>query len=163
LICDPIAIGFRFTNYDLAFGQNFYQLKEQLYQFISRNKLAVLAYLADGKPQSALVGIAGTPALQLVFDTIVSSRKYPALLKNPEVSMVIGWDDEVTVQYEGKAILLRDGDDDNRLREIYYKAYPDGRNRASNWPGLVHFKIEPVWVRYVDFREPDGVCEMWFE
>jgi hypothetical protein len=40
-----------------------------------------LSTLADSNtPQSALVGIATTPDLEIVFDTIKSTRKYPNLI-----------------------------------------------------------------------------------
>jgi hypothetical protein len=78
--------------------------RAELYAFISRHKLGVLGYLSPvGTPQSALVGIAVTPELEIIFDTVNSSRKYSALLRNPAASFAIGWTGEVTVQYEGFA------------------------------------------------------------
>jgi len=47
----------------------------QFIQFIAKQKLAVLGTLSSGgSPQSALVGIAVTPGLEIIFDTVKSSR-----------------------------------------------------------------------------------------
>jgi general stress protein 26 len=136
--------------------------KDQVYDFIKQHKLAVLSTVsAHNKPQSALVGFAVSAELELVFDTVKTSRKYENLLQNPRVALVIGWDDETTVQYEGIATELA-GPEDDCYREVYYKAYPDGRERAETWAGLVHFKVTPKWLRYSNFNEPVVVEEMVF-
>ena len=136
--------------------------KELLYDFMQKHKLAVVSSVSkDGSPQSALVGIAVTRGLEIVFDTVKTSRKYENILQNPHVALVIGWDDETTVQCEGLATLLA-GPEDDSYREIYYEAYPEGRDRAANWVGLVHFKVAPKWLRYSNFNEPVLVKEMMF-
>src|SRR5436305_10493042 len=76
-----------------------------LYNFIARCKLAVLSTTAEtGSPQSALVGIAVTPSIEIIFDTAKSPRKYPNLIARPSCSLVIGWAGEQTVQYAGEAL-----------------------------------------------------------
>jgi general stress protein 26 len=138
-------------------------VKELARQFISQNKLAVVSTINhSGKPESALVGIAVTPELEIIFDTIKSSRKYQNLLQNPQVALVIGWDNETTVQYEGEGELLSDDEASDRYREVYFKIWPDGRERAATWPGLVHFKISPHWLRYSNFNEPVAIEEINF-
>ena len=63
--------------------------KVELFDFISRRKLGVLGYLSiQGAPRSALVGIAVTAELEIIFDTVSSSRKYGNLLANPSASFV---------------------------------------------------------------------------
>jgi hypothetical protein len=48
--------------------------KADIYQFIAKQKLGVLGTLSSGgSPQSALVGIAVTPELEIIFDTVKSS------------------------------------------------------------------------------------------
>jgi len=42
------------------------------------------AATADGKPQAALMGFAVTRELEIVFDTVRSSRKYANLKDNPQ-------------------------------------------------------------------------------
>jgi pyridoxine/pyridoxamine 5'-phosphate oxidase len=136
--------------------------KDEVYDFMKQHKLAVLSTVAsDGKPESALVDVAVSAELEIVFDTVNTSRKYENLLQNPGVALVIGWDDETTVQFEGIATELT-GPEDDHYREIYYGAYPDGRERAKTWAGLVHFKVRPKWLRYSNFNEPVVVEEIMF-
>lgn len=136
--------------------------KAKIYEFLKQHQLAVVSSVsAAGKPQSALVGIAVSRDLEIVFDTFDKSRKYANILQNPNVSLVIGWDDETSVQYEGVAELLS-GPEADHHREIYYDVYPDGRDRTANWPGLVHFKVSPRWIRYSNFNEPVMIEEMGF-
>ena len=131
------------------------------YDFMRQHRLAVLSYVSgDGKPMSAVVGIAVSEDLELVFDAVKSSRKYRAIIANANVSLVIGWDNDTTVQYEGIVTLLSEKDD--RYRQLYYSVYPDGRERLKTWPGLVQFKISPEWIRYSNFNEPIVVEEMTF-
>ena len=60
--------------------------KADIYQFMSKHKLGVLGTLSSGgDPQSALVGIAVTPELEIIFDTVRSSRKFRNLMSIPVV------------------------------------------------------------------------------
>jgi general stress protein 26 len=134
--------------------------KEFLYYFIKQQKLAVVSTLSkELNPEAALVGFAISKELEIIFDTVKTSRKYQNLIQNPWVAVVIGWDNETTLQYEGVASELV-AIEDEHLKEIYFEVYPDGRVRAENWPGLVHIKITPKWIRYSNFNEPVVVEEM---
>src|SRR5882762_382246 len=79
--------------------------RRDLVAFIRRHQWGVVSTLAapGGGPQSAVVGVAVNDQLELVFDTLASTRKAQNLRRDPRVSVVIGWDDEQTVQYEGMA------------------------------------------------------------
>jgi pyridoxine/pyridoxamine 5'-phosphate oxidase len=128
-------------------------LKDELYNFIARHKLAVLATAAaDGKPQAALVGIAVTPELELVFDTVRSTRKARNLSENPAAAFVIGCTDETTCQYEGVAQELG-GDDLAKYKQIYFAAFPDGPAREA-WAGITYYVVRPRWIRFSDFTQP---------
>src|SRR5205814_8231963 len=84
--------------------QSWAMTRAQLVAFIGKHHLAVEASVAaGGTPQAAVVGIAVTEALELVFDTVDSSRKCANLRRDPRVALVIGWDEEQTVQLEGRA------------------------------------------------------------
>jgi general stress protein 26 len=136
--------------------------KDFLYDFIKQHKLAVVSTLSkDNKPEAALVGFAISEDLEIVFDTVKTSRKYHNLLQNPAVAVVVGWDNETTVQYEGVATELS-GEGADRYKEIYFEAYPDGRERDKTWPDIVHFKISPKWIRYSNFNGQAVVEEMVF-
>ncbi len=115
----------------------------------------------SGAPQAALVGIAVTDDLEIVFDSVESSRKVPNLRINPAASFVIGgWTpgDERTVQYEGLTDQPR-GSDLERLKGIYFETFPEGRQRLG-WPGLMYIRVRPTWIRYSDFnKDPPLIVE----
>jgi hypothetical protein len=105
------------------------------------------------------VGIAVSPALEIIFDTLKTSRKYPNLQAQPSCSLVIGWDGEETAQFEGLAI-EPGGEELSRYQEIYFATWPDGRVRAS-LPQIVHIVVKPRWIRYCDYRQnPPGISEI---
>jgi uncharacterized pyridoxamine 5'-phosphate oxidase family protein len=136
--------------------------KEFICDFLKQHRLAIISTVSkDSKPEAALVGMAVSNDLEIVFDTVKTSRKYYNLLQNASVALVIGWDNETTLQYEGVAAALT-GEEAAHYKEIYFEAYPDGRERAQTWPDIVHFKITPTWVRYSDFNECGGVEELVF-
>jgi len=133
-----------------------------LVAFFAQHKLGVLGTIGPaGTPQSALVGIAVTSQLEIVFDTVKSSRKYPNLIARPPCSFVIGgWGaGEQTVQFEGVARELA-GLDLARCRDAYFQVWPDGPARMT-WPGIVYFAVQPTWIRYSDFdRNPPLIEEL---
>ena len=137
--------------------------QSELYNFMARCKLAVLSTTAaSGSPQSALVGIAVTPGLEIIFDTVKSSRKYPNLIARPSCSLVMGWEAEQTVQYEGEAV-EPSGPELKRCQDIYFQTWPDGPSRLS-WPGITYFVIRPTWIRYSDFdQNPPLIQEFLFK
>lgn len=114
---------------------------------------------ANGRPQAAVVGFAVSDQLEIIFDTVTSSRKYQNLRHDPHVALVIGWDEEVTAQIEG-VVDFPSGAELDRIRECYFVPYPDGRDRL-NWPGITHARVRVAWVRYSDFTvNPARIVEM---
>ncbi len=95
-------------------------MKDLIYQLITQQKLAVISTINNhDNPESALVGIAVSINLEIIFDTVTTSRKYQNILRNPNVALVVGWEDEITVQYEGHAMVLgNDGDADKYEGDI---------------------------------------------
>ena len=136
----------------------------ELYAFMARNRLGVLGTIGHGgTPQSALMGIAITAQLEIVFDTVKSSRKYPNLVARPACSFLIGgWrTGEQTVQYEGQAEELKSPQLE-RYQQQYFEVWPDGPERLG-WPGIVYFVVRPTWIRYSDFdRNPPLIREFTF-
>lgn len=136
--------------------------KDFIYSFLKRHSLGVISTVSkDNKPESALIGIAFSKNLEVVFDTVKTSRKFHNIIQNPNVAMVIGWDNETTVQLEGTATELT-GEEAAYYKEIYFEVYPDGRERAETWPHIVHFKIKPTWIRYSNYNVPVLIEEMEF-
>jgi general stress protein 26 len=127
---------------------------DELLRFMRGEKYAVQASTGpEGTPQAAVVGVAVSDGFEIVFDTLDSSRKAQNLRSNPTVAFVIGGTrdgDERTVQYEGIAD-RPDGEEGRRIQEIYFARFPDGRDRLK-WPGLIHIRVRPTWIRCSDFN-----------
>jgi pyridoxine/pyridoxamine 5'-phosphate oxidase len=135
--------------------------REELCDFLRLHRYAVISSISpQGAPQSAVVGIAVSRELEIIFDTVSSSRKYRSLTANPAAAVAL-WTGEATLQYEGIAQEPA-GSDRDRYREVYFKTWPDGRDRLS-WPGITHFVIRPTWIRFSDFdRRPPLIQEFTF-
>ncbi len=124
---------------------------QEVFRFMERESLGVLATTTSfGQPQAALMGFVVTPELEIVFDTVRSSRKYPNLKENPRVALVMGCTTEVTVQYEGEAEEL-EGEALAKYKAIYFQKFTDGPAR-ENWAGMTYFVVRPKWVRYCDYN-----------
>lgn len=133
-----------------------------LYSFLSSHRFGVVSSVSgDGVPQSALVGIAVTPQLEIVFDTLKSTRKYRNLVACPACSFVIGWRGEETVQLEGVAV-EPNGAELERYQRRYFSVWSDGPSRML-WPGIAYFVVRPRWIRYSNFdHDPPLIEEMTF-
>ena len=123
-----------------------------IYKFLVQHRYGVVSSIsANGTPQSALVGISATPDLEIIFDTLKTTRKYPNLIARPSCSVVIGWENEQTVQLEGTAFEPQGGKL-ARYQQAYFEVWPDGRARIS-CPGITWLVVRPWWLRYSDFRQ----------
>lgn len=136
--------------------------RDELLAFVRSERYAVQTSVsARGGPQAAVVGIAVSDAFEIVFDTLDSARKAVNLRANPSVAFVIGGTregDERTVQYEGIAD-VPEGDERERIQRIYFARFPDGRDRLA-WPGLIHVRVRPAWIRYSNFNvQPPEIVE----
>lgn len=133
--------------------------RAELITFLREHPIAVEATVhADGAPQAAAVGLAVTDELELVFDTLTTSRKYPNLLRDPRCA-VTWWADTITVQLEGTAD-LPSGSELERLRAVYLAAFPDGLERMRD-PAITYVRIRPTWIRVSDFATtPASIHEL---
>ena len=124
---------------------------QEVFRFMDGERYGVLTTATNsGQPEAALVGFAVTPALEIIFDTVRSSRKYSNLKENPRVAFVAGCTTEITVQYEGEAEEL-EGDALAKYKPIYFQKFPDGPAR-ENWAGMTYFVVRPKWMRYCDYN-----------
>ena len=135
---------------------------EDLLRFLKEHRLAVEASVsASLAAQAAVVGFAISDEFEIIFDTLDSTRKVPNLRQNPRLAFVVGGllpGDERTAQYEGIADEPT-GTELERLTEIYYGVYPEGRTRRS-WPGLIYIRVRPTWIRYSDYNvDPPQIVE----
>lgn len=132
--------------------------RAQLLEFLRKHSLGVLATVSqDGEPEAAVVGVAFTDELEIVFDTMSDTRKAVNLRRSPKIAFVVGWDEEITVQIEGLADEPY-GEELERLKESYFRVFPEGRER-QHWKGLTYFRVRPYWARYSDFNPPAKTIE----
>ncbi len=131
---------------------------QELLAFLRSHRLAVQASVSapDGA-QAAVVGFAVSDRFEVIFDSLGSTRKVMNLRRNPRIAVVIGWDDEQTVQIEGVADEPT-GPELARLKAVYFEAFPDGVDREK-WPGNTYVRVRPQWMRYSDFRTPSRIVE----
>jgi general stress protein 26 len=128
--------------------------RDELLGFLRHHRYCVQASASlTGAPQAAVVGYAVTDALELVFDTLGDTRKMANLRANPRIAIVVGWDEEQTVQLEGTADEPT-GTELERLQNEYLRVFPDGVERLA-WKGITYVRVTPTWARYSDFR-PGG-------
>ena len=129
------------------------------------HSLAVQASVSPvDAPQAAVVGFIVTDDFEVVFDTVNTTRKVANLRRNARCALVIGGivnGDERTVQLEGIADEPT-GSDLERLKELYFVRFPDGRER-QHWPGLMYVRVRPRWLRFSDFNQsPPAIAEFSF-
>lgn len=134
--------------------------KQAVLDFIKNHKLAVISTVGiDSKPESAVLEFGETEELELIFDTYTSSRKYKNLQTNKNVSFVIGWDEDITVQYEGIAEEVK-GEEATKYKQAYWDKNPKAKRWESR-EGITYFKVTPKWVRYSDLnKDPWDVFEV---
>lgn len=136
--------------------------RPSLYSSMAKYRYGVVSSTSStGIPQSALVGLVTTPDLEIIFDTVSSSRKCPNLIERPRCSFVVGWGAEQTVQFEGIATLPK-GPDLKRYQDAYFAVWPECRTHMS-WPGIAYFVVHPTWIRFSDYdQNPPLIEEMSF-
>ena len=133
--------------------------RAELLPFLQKHRLGVQSTVSpSGDPQAAVVGIAVTPELEIIFDTLDTTRKCRNLRADPRIAFVIGWDDEITVQLEGIADEPT-GAERDRILEAYFAAYPECREHLA-WKGITHFRVRPTWIRYSDFNGGGNISEI---
>jgi hypothetical protein len=135
--------------------------RDDIQVFINARRYGVIATNSvSGAPESAIVGLAATMALELVFDTLDTTRKIANLRRDPNVSAVIGFTDDGALQYEGVADEPT-GEDLARVQHVYFEAFPDGPERLK-WPGITYVRIRPSWLRFASYTDPARNVEMVF-
>jgi len=135
--------------------------KNSLVAFIRQHRVGVVSTVSEnGAPEAALVYLAVTDDLELVFYALQDTRKCINLRRDPRVAAVIGWEDKQSLQYEGVASEPCDLELE-RIKRIYAAARPDA-GMQMQWPGLTYFRVKPTWVRMSNYGRPWSVEEMKF-
>ena len=123
---------------------------EEVFDIVRRKRLAVVSTVHDsGAPEAALVGFALTERDEVVFDTLGSSRKAVNIVRRAAAALVIGWENDISVQIEGVARRPQ-GDDLAYAKAAYFREWPDGRGR-ENWPDIAYIVVKPRWMRYANY------------
>ena len=135
-----------------------------LVAYMRGHTLAVVATIGpDGGPRAALVGVGVSDGLEVIFDTVSTSRKHANLVADPRAAVTFSGPGEKTLQLEGVATAVSTADPaDAHVREAYYRAWPDGPARLA-WPGLVYWRITPSWLRYSDYDRGPLIFERRFD
>jgi len=127
------------------------EIKKLIFNFIRKHKIAAISTISkEGGPCGAIVGFGETSELELIFETFSTYRKYANIQFNNRVAFVIGWEENITVQYEGEAYELN-GIEAEKYKEIYWEKNPKAR-RWSTKPEIRFFKVIPKWIRYSDLN-----------
>ncbi|HEX9167862.1 MAG TPA: pyridoxamine 5'-phosphate oxidase family protein [Roseiarcus sp.] len=123
---------------------------EEVLDIVRRKRLVVVSTVDDsGRPEAALVGFALTERNEIVFDTLGSSRKAVNIGRRAATALVVGWDNDITVQIEGDARRPQ-GDDLTYAKTAYFREWPDGRAR-ENWPDIAYIAVKPRWLRFANY------------
>jgi pyridoxine/pyridoxamine 5'-phosphate oxidase len=123
---------------------------EEVFDIAKTNRYLVVSTVNEsGAPEAALMGFALTQAKEVVFDTLSTSRKAVNLARNPAAALVIGWDENVSLQIEGVA-RRPVGEDLASAKAAYFGQWPDGRAR-ENWANIAYVVVQPKWIRYSNY------------
>ena len=135
--------------------------KATLVAFIRQNRAGVVSTVSkNGAPEAALVYLAVTDDLELIFYALQNTRKSMNLRRDPRIAIVIGGDGDKSLQYEGIADEPY-GRELARIKEVYADARPDARAQMQ-WPGLTYFRVKPAWIRMSDYGRAWSIEEMRF-
>jgi hypothetical protein len=105
------------------------------------------------------VGVATMDSMELIFDTVTTSRKHANLMQDRRAAVTFSGPDEQTLQLEGIAYPVSlSGAADASFREAYYRACPNRRERLK-WPDLCYWRVTPRWARYSDFNRGPFIAE----
>ncbi|HLW42969.1 MAG TPA: pyridoxamine 5'-phosphate oxidase family protein [Candidatus Acidoferrales bacterium] len=142
--------------------------RPKLVEFLRQVPLLTAATISpDGAPQAALLGVAVGDDLEIVFDTLDTTRKFRNLCRDPRIALVFGKaggytfgkHDERTLQYEGIAEIPA-GDDLKRAQTLYFGLFPEGRGRLA-WPHITYVRARPTWIRFSDYNvNPPAIGEL---
>jgi len=126
---------------------------DEVYEFLNNSKLGVISTIDvnNNVPEAALIGFGQTHDLELIFGTSNKSRKYHNLYSNPRVAFVIGWDNGISLQYEGMARELL-ADEIDIVKDYYWAKSPSAA-KSHDDPDRRYFVVKPSWIRMTDVKK----------
>lgn len=140
-----------------------FHTKRMILEFLRKHPLAVIATChRNGTPEAATVDFSVRDNLEIVFSTFKDTRKFDNLAERPGVAFVVGWNDNITVQYEGEATRVPAADIE-QYQEAYLNSVPADREFIER--GAVMFKATPRWIRYseriAEAQQTRSSRQMW--
>ncbi|MEK7152759.1 MAG: pyridoxamine 5'-phosphate oxidase family protein [Patescibacteria group bacterium] len=137
--------------------------RRAILEFMGAYRLGVLSTINEhGEPEAAVVGISVHEGFMVVVATGHDTRKCRNIQRNGHIALVVGWDDEKTVQYEGRAHIL-EGEELRTWQSRHFAKRPESA-RYKDDPQERYILIEPTWLRYTDCNvRPWFVQEIPFE
>ena len=115
----------------------------------SKRYLVVSTVNEAGAAEAALMGFALTQAKRSCSTLCRRAAKPSIWGAIPAAALVIGWDDNISLQIEGAA-RRPVSDDLVSAKEAYLSQWPDGRAR-ENWPNIAYIVVRPKWIRYSNY------------
>lgn len=132
--------------------------------FLRLNVLATISTVNPKtlQPESALIAYCELENLEILFLTLVGSRKHENILINNKVALVIGWDinNWETLQYEGFASLVGLKDETKYQKIFQNKKNTPCREEFFQKSGMKLCKITPTWIglsRFPKGRKPQVI------
>jgi general stress protein 26 len=128
----------------------FLQSKQHMYGALSYNS-------DDPSPESITVAFSATPGLSIIFGTSRHSRKYAAIARDPNVSILVA--DTAArqqVHVAGAAVLIRRHEFTRRFATNHYAKLGGDSLRFEEDPDQRFFLIRARRVRY-----SDNMSEPW--
>ena len=121
--------------------------RDDFIEFVTGARLAVLATVSEsGRPEAALMEVAGSESGEMIFDTAVASRKLANLERNEKVAVVIGWQSGVSIQVEGTARIVV-GEERTAYEQVYEEQWPASRVSDRSLAVIV---VNPTWLCQYD-------------
>ncbi len=133
--------------------------QQKILDFLNQHDDCVMATTNEqGQAEAAVVGYSANSQLELTVGTSKKTRKYQNILHEPHVAIVVGFNGEITVQYEGFARELG-GEELRERQRLHFEKIPSVEH-FKNDPDQVYFSISPTWVRYTDYTQEPATEEL---
>ncbi|MFQ5979508.1 MAG: UbiA family prenyltransferase [Candidatus Heimdallarchaeota archaeon] len=131
--------------------------REEVLQILQENRKMTLATSVDGNSTSNTVFYI-VDGFELYFFTLLPTRKFQQIMYNQRVSAVI--DDNKSegargIQIQGRAVVLRDPAEIDRLKPLLLKAAVPEFESLFELPVARFVKIVPEQIKLVDFYSSD--------
>ncbi len=140
------------------------ELRKEVLDYLANHTAAVMATSKQDNPRAASVLYAHN-GFNSIVHTIAGTAKVRTVEVNPNVALVIddqaqeGWAEMKTLQYLGKAEIIKNSEEQQKAAELYVKRFPIVK-RYLTPEGLatdqVLIKITPERIYFSDYSKGMG-------